>query len=101
MNILLGICKRLNIELILTTFAYKVSDFIYVPRPVYLKGIKQINNIYRNFAKENNITLIDFENEIHFEEKDIDNKWHFCDSGNKKRSDLATKILKKRYEKLN
>ncbi len=101
LNILLGICKRLNIELILTTFAYKVSDFIYVPRPVYLKGIKQINNIYRNFAKENNITLIDFENEIHFEEKDIDNKWHFCDSGNKKRSDLATKILKKKYEKLN
>ena len=98
LNILLGVCRSLRIELVLATFAYKRNDFNFEPRKIYLDGIKEINNIYRNFAKNNNVTLIDFENKIQFDENDIGNKWHFSDYGNKKRSDLASKILKKKYK---
>ena len=84
----------------LTTFAYNIKDFKSEPRITYLDLTKKINELYRNFAKTNNLLLIDFEKEINFEKNDIQNKWHFCNTGNDKRAELASKTLVNAYKEL-
>ena len=77
-----------------------ISDFNFEPRITYLDLTKKINELYRNFAKTNNLLLIDFEKEINFEKNDIQNKWHFCNNGNDKRAELASKTLVNAYKEL-
>ena len=100
LNLLLSVCNSYNIKLILSTFVYNSSEFQNEPRITYLQLIKKINNLYRDFAKKNNLLLIDFENEINFDEKDIKKKWQVCDAGNKKRVVFAGKVLENHYREL-
>ena len=100
LNLLLCLCKHFNIKLALTTFAYNINDFKSEPRITYLDLTKKINELYRNFAKTNNLLLIDFEKEINFEKNDIQNKWHFCNTGNDKRAELTSKTLVNAYKEL-
>ncbi len=97
LDTLLAICKRLNIELILSTFSYNPKDFEYGIRKTYLHGIEQINQIYREYALKNKIPLLDFEKNVKFNTDDIDNKWHFSKSGNEKRANFVKEFLKKKY----
>ena len=100
LNLLLCICKSFNIKLALSTFAYKISDFQFEPRITYVELTKKINELYRNFAKTNNLLLIDFEKEINYQENDIQNKWLFSNTGNDKRAELAAKILNDAHKEL-
>ena len=42
----------------------------------------------------------EWESEINFEKNDIHNKWHFCNNGNDKRAELASKTLDNAYKEL-
>jgi len=87
------ICKEKKINLILSTFAVKNSEMSkYKHRKKIKHYLKKINNIFRIFAKENNIRLIDFEKIFKNKEACMRNKWDYNFKGNKIRSE---EILKK------
>ena len=86
------ICKEKKINLILSTFAVKQSEMEkYDHRRKILYYLKKINNIFRIFAYDNNIKLIDFEKIFRNKECCMRNKWDYNFKGNKIR---CVEILK-------
>jgi hypothetical protein len=93
LSLMLATCRAFQIQLVLTTFATKASDMANEPRATYLWGIKRVNEEIRLFANKNNLQIIDFDRDCGLTDNDIENKWHFQNSGNKKRARLLTQVI--------
>ena len=89
-----AVCNAVGAQLVLSTFAYNDEDMTGTARQFYAEGIDALNELIRIFARENNLTIVDFAKNLDLQSGgDISNKWHFSKNGNIKRAELISKVM--------